>query len=588
MKYILSFILTVAGFSQAQALSEPVERRAAQCEAAVTALNPDIAAACAADQTFISELAAEDSERASQILQKGQALAELDGLLAAHTPGAEQEAVLRATLSGWLGDVPFADMGLATPAQLLSWVGKYRSGYGDEKMASIKRALLDSSALNPNDIKAAMDFAGVQGDAGKAWNALPLSTRENTISGMLLSTLDRYISDGKCMADELRADSVWKFLPSEAVQRFNDYARKCEVMDRVQEQTRTDSKLQAAMAGLRGLPLDVQLFRLGQFFDQNDNNTQLAREVEALRAPAPSETLAPEQNELLTSMLKSSMLGAIRGVPVGDEIAAFYAPGSGNEFKLKIEDMGGETAEYRPATGEIVLNSALIQQFMRINGYTDGSKFSNFTTNDLLANNKGAMRHLMNFLAPVVVHEATHQMQHRWSKSRQIFDPYSKEDEVEAISKQSLFTLQKYRKSPAFSALVDQDKEYSPYMALNVQLADEFERDPSRFLQRVGDIYYPKVPSAQTAHSYTLAVIDGELKRRAGLPEEARHALETGTLKLEDALNMTNSGLKMAVGDFGTADLESLRDSVLARREEYVQRREQVVADALAAMRKMG
>ncbi|HOX21913.1 MAG TPA: hypothetical protein PLL10_00500 [Elusimicrobiales bacterium] len=576
-------LLPVAGLAQGASIPAELDRRAADCETAVGKLNPDAVRACLKDESFLSQLSAAAPERAALLLSKGQALVQLSQLLDKFKGGVDGETALRTTLSSWLSGLPFTDMNMSEPSQILSWIAQYRPNYSQAKLRSLKKVLLEWDVLPEKDVRQALRNAGSEGEPQAEWNAMQLHVRENVLAAMAILVLDRFDRKGECMSEELRSELIWNFLPPEESERLKAHVKKCAVMEKVKSLAVSDAKLNTEVARLKGESLDVQIYKLSKFFDNSD--IPLARELEALRTPTPSETIAPEQNPLLASMLQSSIMGFLRGVPAGDEVASFYAPGSGNEFKLRMEDMFWDTAEYRPASGEIVLNSRLIQQFMRINGAVQDGKFKNFTTSDLLSNKNGAMRHLVNFIAPVIVHEATHQMQHQWASSRKIFDPYSKEDEVEAIAKQSMFMMQKYRQDAAFKKLVDQNKEYSSYMDLNVQLADEFDRDPVQFLQRVGEVYYPKIPPAQSAYAYTLTLLDNELKRRDELSADEREALADGPLSPEDALNMTNSALRENLEYFGTSDLEGLRESILARRKEYVERREQVVADALQAVR---
>ena len=590
MKTALLALLTLASV-QSYALAEDavlppgLERVVAACEKGLADKDPDISRKCITNEKMLSELAPLAPDRAATILARGRGLAELADMFDKYRVEKGKDTALRNILASWLAGTPYPELNLSFPSDVINWLATYRPKYSPAKVAAINKLFLEWGSIAESHTRGALESAGVKDNFQGVWTQLTLAARQNLLAEMAASGLNGFIKTGECMSAELSSDILWTFLPADSAERFELYQHKCAVMDKVRELAASNKELEGAVFKLKGESLDVKISRLSKFFDNDD--APISRQLAALRVPKPSETISPEQNRLLADMLQSSMIPSLRGVPAGDEVADFYAPGSGNTFRMRIENMSGDTAEYRPATGKIVVNSQLIQQFMRINGSTENGKFKSFTTADLLSNRRGAMTHLMNFVAPVIVHEAAHQMQHKWSSSRKIFDPYSKEDEVEAISKQSLFVLQKYGKDESFRKLVDQDKEVSSYMELNVQLADQFERDPVRFLRRVGDIYYPKVPSAQVACSYTLSLIETELKRRATLEEEDRHALETGIWKLENALNMTNSGLRENIGDFGTGDLEKLRASVLERRLEYVERREQVVGDALQALKEM-
>ncbi|MBI4656767.1 MAG: hypothetical protein HY746_08495, partial [Elusimicrobia bacterium] len=147
----------------------------------------------------------------------------------------------------------------------------------------------------------------------------------------------------------------------------------------------------------------------------------------------------------------TSPRGELSGTKVGDELIAYYNDTKDTDPELKklkqlnlsvnkLQD--GMDAAYYPGTNEIVINKKKVEQWMRDN---------NMSADKLLdEKNEENFNGLTRYLAPIFVHEATHQTQAYWAKSNKIPDNYYLNQETESFAKEALFLKEKME-NPATS-----------------------------------------------------------------------------------------------------------------------------------------
>jgi len=162
-----------------------------------------------------------------------------------------------------------------------------------------------------------------------------------------------------------------------------------------------------------------------------------------------------------------------------------------------------------------------------------------------LIKSKGTIRKLGNYLSPLFVHEATHQIQHSWSADESfIFNPYVKEDEVEAVSMQAAFTLEritsgadstqvqdgvdtfKKQADTNFAQILNRMEPFSKYAETAKSLAQSYAQDTAGFRKTVRNVSYAHLPSNNQAFARISAAVSKELERREKLSAPARKRLE--------------------------------------------------------------
>lgn len=296
-----------------------------------------------------------------------------------------------------------------------------------------------------------------------------------------------------------------------------------------------------------------QMLELGRMFDKKEATAGKVQErsLDANRPSRPDENLSAQNNELITGMLRSSLVSEVRGTSPGDKIAAFY--GSGAKLNLAIETCQGCHAKYEPSSGRIVIDSELVQQYLRANNMTA----------DQLVKSKEGMAGLTKYVSPIFVHEATHQMQHAWADKADIYKPYSQEDEIEALSMEGLYTSQKRKADGRYASMFRTMAKSSPYASQRVEVSKKFEGNQEDFGSFARQQYYYGVPSFAASSSTVLSAVSGELERRRTLPAAEVAEINEFGKNFEEIRKMSAQEIADSVTDIKTAALTRLQGELL-------------------------
>lgn len=159
------------------------------------------------------------------------------------------------------------------------------------------------------------------------------------------------------------------------------------------------------------------------------------------------------------------------------------------------------------------------------------------TTADLMTKS-GPVKQLAKFFAPVFVHETVHKEQAAWLDSKKFPAVFPQEDEVEAMSVEALYLIEKTKKDPEFTKMLSSGGPFSPYLKSEAGLEEKFRKDPREFRRSVKCEYYPYRESFEATVSkilLTTDLISYELQRRKNLSKEELAQLEKECLDEADA-----------------------------------------------------
>ena len=319
------------------------------------------------------------------------------------------------------------------------------------------------------------------------------------------------------------------------------------------------------------------MYLLGSLFDKSNikGTVNLERKVDGARQSRPGETLSFQNNQLLAGMLRTSIVAELKGAAAGDKVLKFY--NSGAKLDLAIESCQGCYAKYEPTSGRIILDSEMIQQYLRVNDLTT----------EALLKDKAKIAALAKYASPIFVHEATHQMQHSWADRAHIYKPYVQEDEIESNSMEALYTVEKLKQDPKFKAIFSRMRRSSTYADQRLKLAQRFNKNPDEFSENVRQLYYYRLPSFDAASSQILSAISAELERRQGLDAAALAEIEASGVELKDAMGMTVQELTGSAADIKTAALRKIQDDLLHKAvyTDHYESASDWPADILGAMR---
>jgi hypothetical protein len=578
----LLLALASAGGAAAQELAQKDAARIAFWEEGLAKADPAIARAVKADKELLEKLARIEPDKASDIKSKAEALLDLEAQLEKDW-GADKARNLSGALAVRLTrQGPLAKIGLApSPEKTIEWAAKYKT-YGADKTALIAKAVKNWDAvfgscvfvpfvppgtsytaswtvntssgalfmkIGPSDLIFAQSEAGIKAE----WERFILKDRNSFLNAKATAMLNAFFVDGSTRTDaaaqqRLLGNASFEFLDASGKGRLDRYVSQMRAAEEVK------ARLSASqMATLSAKTVEEQMLELGRMFDKKEATAgKLAeRNLDANRPSRPDETLSAQNNELIAGMLRSSLVSEVKGNPAGDKVAAFYAGGA--KLNLAIETCQGCHAKYEPSSGRIVLDSELVQQYLRAN---------NMSADDLVKSKDG-MAGLAKYVSPIFVHEATHQMQHSWADKAGIYKPYTQEDEIEALSMEGMYTTAKRKTDPRFRYQMVTMAKGSSYAQQRVEVAKKFENNQKEFGDFVRQQYYYGVPSFDAASSQVLSAVSGELTRRATLSPTDLAEINDYGKDLQEVRRMSAQEIADSVTDIKTSALRSVQADLM-------------------------
>lgn len=538
----LAFAFAVYG-AHAQAPAVDDAARLKTYEQALLAADPASAKTFLDDAAFTDRLKLSDPGKAASLTAQARALRDLEELLARPWRDGQELELSQALALRIDFNMPLEKVGIgAAPESLLTWMGKYGK-YSEHKTELVKRSIRQFEVVS----------GIVQGER-QDWEKTTIRERNAVLAEKASRALERKInnetSTDKAFQAEVRGDETFKYLDPAGRARYERYLTQLSVADNAK------TGLSAGqLDGIKDQPIEQQMYLLGAMFDKSDakGGVRLERRVDGARQSAPGETLSYQNNRILTELLKTAVPREIKGTAAGDKVLAFYKAEGGPE--LAIESCRGCYAKYEPSTDRIVLDSDMIQQYLRVN---------NISTEDLLKD-QARIASLAEYVSPMFVHEAVHQMQHSWADRAGVYKPYVQEDEIEANSLEALYTTEKLKKDPQFRRLFSTMRGASVYADQRLKTAQRYNKSPDGFGETVRLQYYYGLPSFDSASSQILSVVSAELERRKTLSAAELGELEGSGATAQDAMGMTVSELTGSVAEIKTEALEKIEADLMDR-----------------------
>ncbi|MBI4655882.1 MAG: hypothetical protein HY746_03940 [Elusimicrobia bacterium] len=526
----------------AQVMSPEELKILAEYEAEISSANPSAAKKFLEDLNLVDKVKILEPDRAAALVSKAQAVIDLETLLDKKWNKSHDHELSLALSIRIDFDKPLGSVGIGPePETLLDWTDKYKK-YGDAKNTLIKRGIRQFEVVFGTDTV----------DGKVEWEKLTIRERNTMLAekaDMALNTLiDKPSPTDKNFQDKVKNYELFKYLDSAGRARLEKYLKQMKTVESSKKSLSTPQIQQ-----LDGLAIEQQMYVLGNIFDNSriKGGAVIELRIDALRQSRPGETISYQNNQLLSGLLQTALAREIKGTKAGDRALKFYQ--SRGKLNVAIESCRGCYAKYEPSSNRIIFDSELIQQYMRV---------KEITAEDLVKN-KNQLGLLAKYLSPMFVHEANHQMQHEWAAKRNVYKPYTQEDEIEANSMEALYTIEKLKNDAKFSALFTNMKKFSTYADKRLKLAKRFEKNPSLFPDAARQMYYYGIPSFESASSEILKAINEELKRRKSLSKEEQDRMESSGLGSADAMKMTIRELTGSANELKTSALMKIRDDLL-------------------------
>ncbi|MEA3306804.1 MAG: hypothetical protein U9Q34_03365 [Elusimicrobiota bacterium] len=511
----------------------------------ISSANPVIAKRFLDDKPFIDKIKTSSPAVAAQLISKAEAVNDLSQLLDKRLYKTKEYELSKALQLRIDNNKALSMVGIGpVPEPLISWVKKYKKKYSDEKVALIERAIRKYEAI----IGTRPAITEKQKRDKAAWEIATIRQRNTVLANRANHKLTKLINKRSgtdaSYQDEVKTLDIFKYLDANGQARFSKYMAQMSAVEKAK------SSLNATqLAQLNGQPIEQQMLLLGNIFDQSDMNAgAIETDINALRQSRPKETINFQENQILVPLLRTAIKREVKGTIAGDKLLKFYKT---NNLNIAIASCRNCNAKFEPSNNRIVFDSDLIQQYMRIRGITtkelEGEEINN----------------LAKYLAPMFIHEGTHQMQHAWADKNNIYKPYTQEDEIEANSMEALYTLQKLKNDKEFSSLMKEMKGNSDYAETRIKLAMRFKKDRGLFANDIRQKYYYGLPSFASARAEILKAISDELLRRESLDAAALGDIEKYGSNISEVMGMTSSELISAVRDTKTLALGKIQNDLL-------------------------
>ena len=507
---------------------------------AISSANPVIAKEFLEDTVFVDKLKTLEPQEAAKLISKAEAIVDLANLLDKRlykTREYELSVALQIRIDH---DKPLASVGIGPyPEPLIEWVKIYRKNYSKLKVALIERSirkfevLFGTSAVNGKD----------------KWEKSTIRERNTLLAGKAGDALDGLINHetqtGDTYQNQIKSAGIFEYLDAGGKARLNKYISQMSVAEEAKSSLNAE-----LLAELKDQPIEQQMYLLGSVFDQSDIKAgSLETKIDSLRRSKPSETISYQDNRIIADLLKTAMVSEVKGTVAGDKVVKFYKE---NKLDIAIASCQNCYAKFEPSNNRIVFDADLIQQYMRI---------KDISADDFIKGKE--INNLAKYLSPMFVHEATHQMQHSWSDGRDIYKPYTQEDEIEANSLEAVYTIEKMKKDKSFSKLFREIKSDSVYAEKRIKLAHRFKMSRDKFGGAIRNLYYYGLPSFSSARAEILKAISDELGRRESLDEADISDIEKYGSNVSETMKMTASELRGSVGDIKSSALKKVRDDLL-------------------------
>ncbi len=510
----------------------------------ISTANPKAAKDFLGEGLFLEKLKLEKPLLAPALISKAEAIKDLEALLDKRWLKKQEMQLSKALEIRIDNDKPLVSVGIGPePEKLLLWIERFKK----TKYTKFKKGLIAQAIRKYESV-----FGTTTVKGKPQWVKMTIRERNVYLAEkahrLLEMLINRSNNTSPAFQNKLKNVELLKYLSPVDRARFQRYIKQLQTSEIAK------SKLKAAqLARLSNLPIEQQIYTLGQLFDNSKVSgvpPEMEKQIDALRRSTPKENLTYQQRQLLAQMLRTSLINEVSQTAVGNRIAKFYGR---HPLKIDVKSCQNCYAKFEPSCGKIVLDVDLIQQYLRV---------KDMSASDLLKSKK-ELANLTKFLSPMFAHEATHQMQHAWSDSMNIYKPYSQEDEIEANSAEAVFTLEKMKKDAAFKKLMREMKGYMPYADKRLKIAERFKKNPEKFSEYVRQVYYYGLPSFAQVKSEVLSAVGSELERRKSLNESEKKQIEDEGCGLPKVMKMTAQEIIQNAPEIKTVALRKIQHDLL-------------------------
>lgn len=330
----------------------------------------------------------------------------------------------------------------------------------------------------------------------------------DTFSWLSFDLLLRNAIINKIILDDMTKDNSCKpycgsrlLEYSSSVQKQYEKGVRVEKLERKAIASGVLSSAQANELSSRQKSLSDKAALLDKYFDGSSINASLEDKlyIDAERGARPDEMIPADKREIFEVMLSAAVSDELKKAEAGNKALS-------KGIKIKIGILQNSYSARGPS-GEIIIDSGLISEYMKLKGYAAASVMTV----------KAQLSELAAYVAPLAVYEtALAGIEAEAEKAGIHNNTRTQEDEITALGEQSLFIAEIQRKDASAKNRYRSIAGYSAYAHRCAEMTAAYRRGQERFEKtvRMENSALPSVSSA-AANSYSWLV--AEKSRRAAL-----------------------------------------------------------------------
>lgn len=293
-------------------------------------------------------------------------------------------------------------------------------------------------------------------------------------------------------------------------------------------------------------------YLLNKYFDgakvSRDSDIRLG--INANRVSNANEMFNDSSRKTVAGLVRTSLNTQLKNTTAGSQ-----ALKGGLKLEIGYCDTGySEVKE----DGTIVVDEAMVEQFMRMKGYTPAS----------LAKNKKQVEELAKYVSPTVVYQSAIRDQNKWAKNT--YKPRTQEDEIDALSREAVYMKEKMQKDKDFQSLFSEVEDYSTYAAKRIENAKLYTQGKKSFADSVR-MDNQNLPTINSAMANTLNILNEEITRISKMTAAERkleRPNEKALIPYSTAITYTPDELRSYISGIQYDALVKMRDNILKSKYE--------------------
>ncbi|MBO4555576.1 MAG: hypothetical protein J5706_02365, partial [Elusimicrobiales bacterium] len=268
--------------------------------------------------------------------------------------------------------------------------------------------------------------------------------------------------------------------------------------------------------------------------------------LNANRISNPNETFSNTNRKTVAALLKTSISSELKNTEAGKQ-----ALNGGLKIEVGFCDAGYSELKN---DGTIVIDEGLIEEYMRLKGYTASS----------IMKNKKQLADVARYVSPEVVYQSARRDQEKWAKNT--YKPHTQEDEIDARSREAVYMTEKMQKDSNFYGTFTDVEKYSSYASKNIENANSYNQGRKMFSDNVR-MDNADLPTINSAAANTISLLNEEINRISKLSAKERAAErpnEKDMLSFSEVSKYTPDEISASIHDIQYTALVKLRNALMS------------------------